>query len=189
MERFRSGSWPHATPHRLLLSTASAALCLGALLAASDASQTSRSSPRPGVPIALTGCLRASDEPRVFLLTNAIRADADADQPDPDDAKPSPAAPVKNEGRTYRIVPLGAQLDLKSHVGERVDVGGRLATTDVLHGPPSKTGAGAAPETDDPAAGKDKQNSSRLEKSPPPTIAVTYVRKVAATCGASGEKP
>jgi hypothetical protein len=147
------------------------------------------------VPIALTGCLRASDEPRVFLLTNAVRADDDVDRGETDDAKSSasgaPATTAKNEGRTYRIVPLGAQLDLKSHVGEQVDVGGRLATTDSLHGTSSKSGggAGAAPDADDPNAGKEKQSSSRLEKSPPPTIAVTYVRKVAATCGAAGAKP
>lgn len=158
----------------LLLSTAAAALCLGALLAAST--QTSRTNPRANMPIALTGCLQTSAEPRVFLLTNAVRADeADeggADQADEGEKKPAAAA-AKTEGRTYRIVPLGAQLDLKSHVGERVDVGGRFVSTESLHGGPTSD------------AGKDKQSSSRVEKAAPPTVAVTYVRKVAATCGAA----
>lgn len=154
---------------RIWFAGASTALVLtmAALASASQspaAAKGSRSSqPRPGLAIALTGCLEASAEPRVFLLTNAVRDDDEAQ--DQDESNASTAA-SKGPGRTYRIVPLAApQLDLKSHVGEKVEVGGRFVTQEELHKLPKETDATGQSK---PAA---------------PTIAVTYVRKSASSCG------
>lgn len=137
--------------------------------------------------IALTGCLKTSDDPQVFLLTAATRADDDSDAPADPPPAPSPApapsspaspsspapstepsaaagtaskpAPARTgDGRTYRIVPLNPKVDVKSHVGEQVEVGGRVTA-------PSAAAA--------------------AEKTPVTTIAVAYVRKIADRCGAS----
>lgn len=143
--------------------------------------------------IALTGCLKTSDDPQVFLLTAATRADDDSDapadpppspapSPSPSPAPSSPASPSSpapspapepepsaapgtaskptpsrtGDGRTYRIVPLNPKVDVKSHVGEQVEVGGRVT----------------APPT-----------AATAEKTPVTTIAVAYVRKIADRCG------
>lgn len=163
---------------RFWFSTALAAVASTTAFALSASPQPatgSRSSARAGMPIALTGCLEASDEPRVFLLTNAVRNDDEASQ---DEGEGKTAA--KKEGRTYRIVPLAApQLDLKSHVGEQVEVGGRLVSRDELH-----RQASSAKDADSKDA-----DAIKSDKPAPPTIAVTYVRKSASRCPSADKTP
>lgn len=170
----------------LLITTIALSTTLAVWPAAASAQTTAPARAQRARPaIALTGCLETSDDPQVFLLTAATRADDDSDapadpppSPSPSPAPSSPASPSSpapstessaasgtaskptpartGDGRTYRIVPLNPKVDVKSHVGEQVEVGGRVTA-------PSAT-AGA-------------------EKTPVTTIAVAYVRKIADRCG------
>jgi hypothetical protein len=151
-----------ATRAIALLITAAAAIAPIALAAAVQSAQRARPA------ISVTGCLKTSAEPRVFLLTGAVRAD---EEPDAGET-PAAGAAAKTDGRSYRLVPLGANVILKPYVGKKVEVGGRFMTVDELHRDESKSGS-----------------SQPAGKVPVATIAVTFIRTVAATCGDAGSSP
>lgn len=181
-ERLLSGSAAVLTAARAAtLALISTVLLTSTLLPTPAAAQTASGTQRNRPPVSLTGCLKAGGEPQVFLLTSAVRADEDSDAPEPPPpaAAPAPApapaptpapspvgtptsppaaAPAKaGDGRIYRIVPLNASVDVKSHVGEQVEVGGRVMP---------------------------RSPSAAAEKTPTTTVAVAYVRRIASTCGA-----
>jgi hypothetical protein len=174
-----------------------------------------RDAQRARPPISLTGCLRTSEEPRVFRLTGAVRADEESD-----DGSAAAAGSRTAGGRTYRLVPLGANVSLKAYVGQRVEVGGRFMDVDELHGTgesasakgaPAKTADKEAPtkeasaketspkeaspkEASPKEASKDASEAEREKDKaagagaravPTATIAVTFVRTLAPTCSAT----
>jgi hypothetical protein len=90
----------------------------------------------PNAPVTVTGCLRAGDQQNTFVLSVLDPAGGDTARNDTTTGAQSPA-PKGTTGTTgtssavpktmtYQLVPAGSGIDLRAHVGQRVQVNGRV---------------------------------------------------------------
>jgi len=148
--------------------------------------QTAPSSSHIGKNITVTGCLRAGTEPNSYVLHNVTPSDMsqqssqrDSNYPDRDpsqiqdesrvDTMPSEMAKTED---SYTLIPDG-RVDLKSHVGERVEVTGKMSEST------SRTEQSSRATT---PAGQSSSIHSSTEMTGQAQFKVSSIRRISQSC-------
>ena len=88
--------------------------------------------------VTLVGCLQAGTETGTFTLTNATMKAAGASATTtPAEPPASPTAAAKDDKKSYTLTP-GSSVDLKAHVGHRVEVTGSWSGTQLSEARPGE---------------------------------------------------
>jgi hypothetical protein len=125
--------------------------------AGSSSSQTTTADAHTpaNAPVTVTGCLRAGDQQNTFVLAVLDPAGGDTARNDTTTGAQSPA-PTGTAGTagqssavpktvTYQLVPSGSSIDLRSHVGQRVQVSGKVQPNSGTNVAAQSRSAGTAP--------------------------------------------
>jgi hypothetical protein len=162
--------------------------------------QTAPSSSTMGKNLTMTGCLQAGTEPNTYVLFNATPSDMNqssrndeiydqsqsrrdidsqrhAEDRTPDDQNlqsqsgtmPSEMARTEN---SYTLIPDG-RVDFKSHVGQRVEVTGKISETTARTNQSSKATT---------PAGQSSSIHSSTEMTGQPQLRVSSIRQISQTC-------
>lgn len=158
--------------------------------------------------ITVTGCVELRSQKDTFILTNPDppREAAQTDRTGGDvdtqvrgttgeaTAPAGATAPSAEDTKwhAYRLVTVGKELDLQSHVGHRVTITGRLATEDGRSVPGMRPGVDTNPDSASDAASPDHMGTPRegradgldvrAEVGDIPSLDVVEVKMAGGTC-------